>query len=270
MNNALFQAIRKRVNHDSVALVNRGNAAIFLAFQKFGTKIFAPAEGGWLTYKKYAKDLGLEYEEIACNSAVIDLVDLEKKLTPGGVFIYHSLGAYCAEQDIAEIYAICQRKGCLVIQDVSGSFGIKFCDGKYADICLGSFGKWKLADLGQGGFISFRDPGMYEQVKPLLSAFTFFGDEQKLLEKVENVEKRIAFLLEKRSQVLEDLKSQDILHNDIDGVAFVVIVRFASEMDRLRIISYCTEKGHEYVMCPREIRVNEQAVSIELKRLESN
>ncbi len=266
MKDAIVQAIRKRVNHEHIALVNRGNSAILVSLMKFATTVFAPKEGGWLTYKRYAKELGLDYVEINCNDAKIDLVDLRKKLIPGSVFIYHSLGGYCAEQDIQEIYSICNEKACLVIMDVSGSFGTKLGDGKYADICLGSFGEWKLVDLGTGGFISFKNPDLIKQIKPLLSAFTFNGDLEGLLTKIDSVEERIAFLLGKRKEILSDLSNQKILHSE-DELGFVVIVPFSNETDRLRILAYCTDKGYEYTTCPRDIRVLRDAVSIEVKRL---
>ena len=268
MKDVIIQAIRKRINHEHISLVNRGNSAILVSLMKFATTVFAPSEGGWLTYKQYAKELNLDYVEIACQDAKIDLVDLKKKLIPGSVFIYHSLGAYCAQQDIQEIYQICKEKGCLVIMDVSGTFGTKLSDGKYADICLGSFGKWKLVNLGTGGFISFKDPAYLKQIKPLLSAFTFNGDIDGLLTKIDAVEDRISFLLEKRKEILTDLSVHKILHSN-DSLGFVVIIPFSNETDRLRILAYCTQKGYEYTTCPRDIRVLRDAVSIEIKRLES-
>ena len=63
-----------------------------------------------------------------------------------------------------------------------------------------------------------------------------------------------------------NLKSFKILGVD-NRLGFVVIVKFDNDTDRLRILSYCTQNGLEYTTCPREIRVMQDAISIEVKRL---
>jgi hypothetical protein len=272
---AIMQSISKRVNHENVALVNRANSAILLSIIKCGNKIFVPKEGGWLTYKKYAKQLGKECVEIETDQAIIDLDDLERKINNkesgdvGNVFIYHSLGGYCAPQDIRKIYQICKENNCIVVMDVCGSFGTKFCDGKFADICLGSFGKWKIIDFGCGGFMSFQTKEMHEMFKPLLSAVTFVTDEKKyedLLHKIDSTEERVEFLQNKREKIVRDLRKSEIVHKKA-SVGFVVIIKPKTELEKLEIIGYCTKNGLEYTLCPREIRILEEAISIEIKRL---
>ena len=40
-----------------------------------------------------------------------------------------------------------------------------------------------------------------------------------------------------------------------------------NDEEKDKIIKYCKENNYEYTLCPRYIRVNENAVSIEVKRL---
>ena len=49
-----------------------------------------------------------------------------------------------------------------------------------------------------------------------------------------------------------------------------VVVRFEDEEEKEQLINYCEEKGFEYVECPKYIRIEEDAISIELKRLQLN
>jgi hypothetical protein len=283
---AVLQSIQRRVNHPYVEVLNRGNSAILIALMKLGgsgdsgpVTIFIPEEGGWMTYEKYAANLGMNVVKIKCSSAMIDIMDLRNKLSESQtgnqngeankekkIFIYHALGAYCAEQPIKDLYRVCQEHGCKVIMDVCGTFGTELCDGEHADICLASFSKWKPVDYGQGGFISFKDDELYRESKPLFSAFTFQGDYSELLGKIDEVEERIQFLVERRKEIVDDLEKFEILYPHSKH-ALVVIIRYKNDMDKLRVISYCTKCQLEYTECPREIRVMQDSISVEVKRL---
>ncbi|MBU1111910.1 MAG: aminotransferase class I/II-fold pyridoxal phosphate-dependent enzyme [archaeon] len=277
---AIIQSIGEKTKHYFVELVTKGNSAILLALTKLSlanpeSKIYGPKEGGWLTYPKYAKALGKEYITIETTDATLNLDDLQAKLSaapPKSIFIYHSLGGYVAKQPIEQIYNICKERDCHVVMDACGSFGTNLCDGNYADVMFGSFGRWKLVDLGRGAFISFKDQELYEQFKPLVSAFPFEGsdeDYEKLLHKLDSVEERINFLLDKRKEIIEFLDTFDIVHKT-SKLGFVVIVKFKNETDRMRILKYCTTHSLEYTDCPREIRILDNAISIEVKRLSSD
>jgi len=58
-----------------------------------------------------------------------------------------------------------------------------------------------------------------------------------------------------------------INNKTIEAIIINVIIKFDDEEVKQRIIEYCKENNLEYTVCPRYIRVNENAVSIELKRL---
>ena len=77
---------------------------------------------------------------------------------------------------------------------------------------------------------------------------------------------RIEFLLSKSKDVIKGLQKHKVLNKD-QKFPFVVLVPFDTEIDRLKIAAFCTKNKLEYTQCPREIRVMQDAISIEVKRL---
>ena len=94
-----------------------------------------------------------------------------------------------------------------------------------------------------------------------------FNDEDALKlieEKIELLPKRIAYLSEIRNKVVNDLQEYEVLcPNDL---GFVVVVTFSTTEIREKIINYCAKNELEWTECPRYIRVNKKAISIEVKR----
>ena len=138
--------LKELTSHKYVEILTKGNSAIWSALQVAEKEVLIPEEGGWLTYPQYPKKLGLELSEVKCNNVILDLEDLKEKSKTADVLLYENPGGYHAEQPLKDIYSICQKNNCLVILDVSGSIGTKLCKGKYADIVIGSFGRWKPID----------------------------------------------------------------------------------------------------------------------------
>lgn len=262
--------LHELTGHEFITLTDRGNSAITAALELLpaGKKLLIPAEGGWIHYKKGPEKAGILYEEVACNQAAILLDDLKVKLAPGefGGLLYQNPGGYFARQPMQEIYAFCQQAGCLVFLDVSGSLGTPLCDGRYADLCLGSFGEDKLVNLGVGGFLSCNSEDLFRRlVLPL------FPEEEleKLAEKLHQLPQRIAYLQEKRKKILKDLKeygiSHQVVHPQEEG--FVIVVKYTSLEEKEKLMSYCQKNALPFTECPRYIRLNEPAISIEIKRL---
>ena len=252
--------LRVLTSHSHIVITSRGDTAIKAALSLRGGITLIPSEGGWLSYKKLPK----EPVEIKCNSSVIDLTDFKKKIIKykPAKFLYQNPGGYFATQPMQEIYELCQEHNCLVIMDASGSIGTSMCNGNYADVLVGSFGKWKLIDAGKGGFISFKDKSIFEKLE-----VKEFSDEEflrKINEKLETLSQRITFLSEKRKRIIEDLKNFNILRENDFG--FVVIVVYRNDLEKEKIIDYCKKNNLEYTFCPRYIRVNRKAISIEVKK----
>src|SRR3989344_5118418 len=196
----LLSALQKLTKHDLIEITPRGDAAITAALSIIpkDKAVLIPEEGGWLSYPKIPKKLGLAVIEVKCDDAKINLQDLQQKLQehPCGALLYQNPGGYFAEQLMKEIFTVCTKNDCLVIMDVSGSIGTRLCDGNYADMLVGSFGEWKLVEAKGGGFISCKNPELFENVKKHAA---ILEDEQIfniISEKIKELPERIAFLTE--------------------------------------------------------------------------
>ncbi len=269
MKEKAISKIREMSGHNYVKLTNCGNTAIFIAFyiaKKMNPKpfILIPDQAGWNTYKTYPKLLNFEVKTIKTNDGILDLEDLAEKAKTGAAIIFQGIAGYFAEQPVEEISKICRENKCLVIQDVSGCLGQKgFCEGKNADIMIGSFGRWKLIDVELGGFISSSDDQFHDN--DALSLAKHNIDIEILLKKLEEADARFNFLLEKANKIKTDLMRCSVVHRDKKGLN--VIVRFKNDDEKKEITSYCKDNDLEYVTCPRYIRLEDDAISIEVKRL---
>lgn len=250
---------------EHVLFTSRGNEAIRLAMlvvSRLGRhNVLFQDEGGWMTYEKYIKQAGLEPIRLVTNDGLIHEKDLAFH-DSDSVLLINSLAGYIAPHDMNSIDTACFNHNIILVNDVAGSIGMDIA--KVGDIILGSFGKSKPVDLGVGGFIATSDEESYEILKELHT------DEEKmdwatLKQKLLGVEKRREFLINRCNKIKADLKDMDIVHRDEEGLN--VIIRFADEKEKTEILNYCDDEKLEYTICPREIRIKDDAVSIEVKRL---
>lgn len=260
----IIKKLKQLTGKEFIQLTERGNKSIKIALalaKELGkTKVLIPDQGGWLTYKKFAEKLGFEVIEIKTDYGLLDHKDLEKNADENSILISCSMPGYFVLDDMEEIMNICSKKNCLVVNDASGSIGTD--KAKIGSIIIGSFGKWKPINLEYGGFIATDDRDFYTDFQE-----SYF-DEHKyddLLEKLDELPERLKKWKEKRKQIIEDLQSFQIIHKDKEGIN--VIIKFDDEEVKQRILDYCDEHKLEYTICPRYIRVNEDAISIEVKRL---
>jgi hypothetical protein len=263
----IIKKLSKLTKHKNIEIVERGNSAIDSALSILPKSLLIPEEGGWIHYQKAPKHAGLKFEYVKCKDAKIDLDDLKSKLSTGNysALLYHQPGGYFAKQDMKKIYHLCQEYDCLVIMDVSGSVGTKLCNGDYANIIIGSFGKWKLVPAEVGGFISTDNPPIWHELTRNLK---ILKDEEKLeliYQKLLELPKRINFLEEKVNKVINDLSQYEILNDK--SFASVVMVKYKNDEEKKEVIDYCKENKLDYVLCPKYIRLQQKAISIEIKRL---
>ena len=96
----------------------------------------------------------------------------------------------------------------------------------------------------------------------------FSGDYNAMLSKLETIEERLGFLFRTAEKVKKELEKDGftLLHRKKRGLNAVASFRSGKEKEKL--ISYCRNNSYEFVICPKNIRVEENAVSIEIKRLE--
>lgn len=268
LNIILNKRMKKLCKHENVHFTDRGNSAIFMALsiaknENNKPKILIPEQGGWHSYKKYPKYFGFEVIEVKTDYGIIDLKDLKKKTKKNDVcaFIFSSFAGYFAEQPLRKIKTICKNRACLVIEDASGAIGDnKLCNGKYSDIIVGSFGNFKPINYGYGGWISCKEKKWFDNSREIMSMHKvhekFYRDIMRFIQK-----NKLKKLLKLSEEVKTDLKEFEVLHRDKRGIN--VAVKFDP-----KVIEYCKERDYPYLLCPNYIRVNEKAVSIELKRLD--
>lgn len=270
MKNKIINILEQHTKHDNIFLTERGNKAILTALriakEKFPNgKISIPDQSGWLTYFQYAKNLKFNIEKLKTDYGVIDLDVLSEK--DASAIIYSNPAAYYAEQPVREIYEICKKNHTLVILDISGCIGSGFYNGNFADIIVCSFGKWKPVNLDYGGFISFDNYNFINKNKKILQSLKF--DEKYyplLLEKLVNLKKRYQFLEKTNKKIKNELEQFNMLHKDKKGIN--VVVGFKNKEEKNKITDYCERNKYEFVECPKMIKVNRDAISIEVKRLE--
>lgn len=238
------------VNKENIYLMDSCDSAIKEILNKLNKpKVIIQDQGGWLSYKKFGN------MEIKTDYGLINLNDLREKADENSVLLVNSLSGYIALQNMHEILDTCRDRKCVVINDVSGSIGTK--EARFGDVIVGSFSKWKPINLGYGGFIaSDKKLGIEENFD--------LNKINDLKEKILNLNKRRRFLINTCKKIKKDLNNYDIIHKNKEGL--VVVVKFNNIEEKEGIIKYCNDKKLEYTICPRYIRVNENAVSIEVKR----
>lgn len=262
--------------HKNVKLVSSGNAAILaslLIASKASSRktILIPDQGGWISFRTYPIKFGFKTEEVKTDRGLIDLNDLKKKAKSAAAFLVTSFAGYYAEQSIKEIYEICRKNSCMLILDASGAVGYRrLCDGSNADIIVASFGRWKPVNLGTGGFISAKKAEHLEKAGDIFAAMKFSGDMNALLEKLNDAKKRIDFFMGTAEKIKKEMENEglQVLHREKIGLN--AVVGFKNKAQKEKITGYCSKNGYEYVICPKDIRVNENAISIEVKRLQKS
>lgn len=224
------------------------------------TKVIIQDQGGWIHYKKAPPKLSLEIIYVKTNNGVTDLNHLKDIVDEDSIFLCNSMPGYIVYEDINSIYGICKSKDCLLINDVSGSIGTDIA--KVGDIIIGSFGRFKPVNLEYGGFCATDKTEFAANLKK--SVFDV-KRKKELLEKLENLSKKIQKFYEIRDNVISDLKKYDVIFKDRKGINVIVLFKDCEE--KKEIIDYCDSNDLEYTFCPRYIRVEKDAVSIEIKRL---
>ncbi|MBN2458943.1 DegT/DnrJ/EryC1/StrS aminotransferase family protein [Candidatus Woesearchaeota archaeon] len=257
------KALKELTGKKHVLFVQRGNVAIRQALRlakRLGYKrVLIQDQGGWMTYKHFCKKEKLPCIELKTSFGLLDPSELDDYLD--SALLINSMPGYAALQDMKAIMRACKERNMLVINDASGSIGTP--QAEKGDIILASFAKDKPVNiLGHGGFVASDNPEFIRIMKK--GAPPFDIDFPELLKRLGGLRKRLDHYRVIRSRVLDDLKDYDIIHRNRQGIN--VIARFYSEMERERLINYCSQENLEFTVCPRDIRVKVDAISFEIKR----
>lgn len=258
-----IEKLKAMTGKKNLQLTSRGNTAIFealkLCSKERGNVVLIPDQGGWITYPRYPGRFNLNVVEVKTDLGRIDVDDLKKKVEEYDVncLLYENPGGYFVDQPAREIFNACEAN---IILDVAGAIGdSERLLGQYADYVIGSFGRWKPVGLEHGGFIASN----YDLPEP---AEKFQKNMlEALSDKLDAATGNIKFFYDTCRQIKMDLSDMKIVHPDSDSL--VVVVLADSIEDKNRVIDYCERNKYEYTLCPRYIRVMQDAVSIEVKRL---
>lgn len=249
-----------------IRIVKSGDKALLYALRiakRLGkTKVIIQDQGGWITYYQYSKRLKLEIIKLKTDYGLIDKHDLTARLDDKSILLINSMPGYLALEDMKEIASICREKGSFIINDISGSIGTD--NAKFGDIVACSFGKDKPISYGKGGFIGVKNKDYFDLIvmQEIVAGAGLDG-------RIKTMDERLAEIREIRNQLLEGLDNlgfkENLIHPGSLGIN--IVVRFADEYEKEKIINYCDKNNVEYTICPRYIRVECDAVSIEIKRL---
>ena len=264
MKSTAIEQLKRLTGKRYVYLTQRGNKSILLALKAVKSlgakKVIIGDQGGWITYLQYPDRLHLNLIKIKTELGIIEPNELSGNLDEKSVLLVNSLSGYFAEQPMGLISAICKQKNALLINDATGTIGTELA--KFGDIIIGSFGDSKPINLSYGGFIAYDDNTLTEKIG---LDEVFDTDKLPLLvKKLQNLPERLRELEKHSLQIKKDLADLKIIHPDKKGIN--VVIAFKDKFEMERIINYCHKFDYEYTECPRFIRVNIDAISIEVKR----
>ncbi|MBN2368204.1 DegT/DnrJ/EryC1/StrS family aminotransferase [Candidatus Woesearchaeota archaeon] len=257
--------LKKLTGKKHIFFTDRGNTAISIGLElaKYigKKKVLIPDQGGWLTYRKYPKKLKLELEYFQTEHGLINRQGMN--FDNDSILLMNSMpGYYIVQEDTAQIYNLCRKKGSFMINDASGSIGTDVA--KYGDLVIGSFGRWKPIDVGEGGFIAFDNPEYEIFFKKNCDKLLHHRFDE-LNEKLGQLPERLKMLDKIVKKIKRQLRYFDVINRE--NHALNVIVRFQSPEEKMKIVDFCNVYGYEFTLCPRYIRVWDSAISIEVKRI---
>ncbi len=265
MKNECKNILKKLTAKKYIFFTDRGNSSIKLALKLANhlgkSKLFLQDQGGWITYEQFAKKLKFEYEYLDTDYGLMKVDILNKHLDKYSVLLINSMPGYVVLQPMEKISALCKKTGSFLINDVSGSIGTK--EAKYGDLVIGSFGRWKPVNIEYGGFIAFNNKSYEKFLKDNFKKQLkdFYKD---LHNKLKSLPERLKNFDNINKKVKKQLKDFDVIHRDSKGIN--VIVKTDSPERKAEVIDFCKTYGYEFTLCPRYIRVLDEAVSIEIKR----
>lgn len=268
-----LRLLQQYTKHPIVKITNSGDSAIFgalsIAKQHGCKEILIPDQGGWLSYRTFPKLLDLKVTELKTEYGIINPAELKKH--KNAALLFASFAGYASPQPIEAIAKVCKENNILMIEDASGALTHEtLCDGNLSDIIVGSFGKWKIADVGHGGFLSTKENILTQEIKgsEILSLIkTNCMDYALLLKKLEGATRRLQFILNKTKEIKSLCKKEHftMIHEGAEGLS--IFVKFSTKAEKENIIAFCKKHVLEYKECPLYIKVLEKVISIEVKRL---
>lgn len=267
----------KHLTHSRhIIFTSRGNTAIDLAVKSAKSlgfsKLLIPRDGSWLHYPIVGKKKDLQVTYLDTLNGMIDVAEVSHKLDSDTILLFHSNAGYFQKIDVEKIYKISREKKSFVIIDCSGALGLGYCDKSLetlyssdnCDILVSSLRKNKPVEA-DGGFVASNSERIWNAIKENSDA-DFSMDYGFLFERLSLLERRMRFLVSLTKKYSEELRKKglDVINDDN---SLVIIIPFDDLKTKESIINYCEMNNLEYEICPREIRILRDGISIEIKRL---
>lgn len=276
----------KRCNKSLELAINIAVNALDSKKKKY---LFIQQEGGWITYRKYAEKFNMVLVYLPMNAGKIDaeILHLELgKAQNNAIVLIHSLPGYSFCENMEKIKTTLEKaaiekdnsntqNSALLINDCCGSIGTE--SAKKGDIIVCSFGKAKPLSLekegASGGFICVHEFLLdADNLNALQNAEKEAIDSnlinfEKLKMQIEELPEKLKFLHSINDKIAGDLcmNGFSVLNRSAQGIN--VLVAYEDIAEKERLINYCTEHKIEFTECPRYIRTNKKALSLELKRI---
>jgi hypothetical protein len=204
-------------------------------------------EGGWYTYERSGKKIGLEIIKVPMKKG--KLIKKGFPHTKKSILIINTMPGYLYSESI-DFYEEIKKNEISIVNDVSGSFGQK--NSLKGDFLIGSFGKDKPLTISTGGgFIALDNLEEYEEIQKLKNIyykesgekinFTELKEALKKYKIKKEKWKKISTkikktLIEKGFDILNTKKSINILVN-CSGKKKENLIKFCEEHElRLQIV----------------------------------
>lgn len=256
--NEALHLLRELTGRHYIQYTARGNAAIrqalSIARDQGRKRLLIPDQGGWITYPQIGKELGYEVSTIKTEDGIIAPDDV--KGDDKTVLLLNTMPAYAFRLDVQGIAKKAAGQGILFINDASATIGTP--DATHGDLIIGSCNRWKPLPLQKGGFIA-ADAELPGEEEPGL-------DYERLAELLRTLPERCEAIRAKARALKEGLRDHHVLRPEHEG--YNVIVAYATEEEKQTLINDARtiDPAIEHTECPRYIRVERTAISLENKR----
>ena len=233
----VIKKLQKLTNKKNIYFTQNARTAVKQIVSNYPNKIInLQEEGSWYTYKKLGK---INY--LSMKKGKINTKDIPKN----SVLILNSMPGYVYKENTKKIYSECIKKNTIMINDVCGSIGMQIA--KHGDYITGSFGNYKPLSAGGGGFIATN-----KKIKIKNEELDF----HKINKAINNLKTTKRRWQNKKYQILKLIPKKQIIAHNINIIA----------KPTENLINKLTTKNIKTVKCPTYIRINKNAISIEIKR----
>ena len=233
------------------------------AKEKDYNSLILQEEGGWHTYEKSAKKLGLDVIKAEMNKGAL----IKEKFPQKKALIILNTNPGYAYIEPLTFYDEMKKTQSIIVNDVVSSIGDE--NSKKGDFIIGSFGKDKPLTISTGGaFIAFNNDDDLIKIKGLIE--NYYKDSgikinfEELLNAINNLHSKKNSWIQKSNKIKNELKQKGFqVLNENDSINIFVKTKVE---EKENLIKFCKEHGLEYQTCPLYIRTMQDAISIEIKK----